>query len=66
MARSVIEAIKDGLWDYEPEENGNENTKSTEALPGSDEKLEVLAQRLREGKPLWHPSDRLCFRDEED
>ena len=66
MARSVIDAIKDGLWDYEPEEPGKEKTNSTEALPGSKEKLDILAERLRAGEPLWHPSDRMCYKDDED
>ena len=29
----------------------------TYAAPGSREKLEVMAQRVRQGSPLWHPND---------
>ena len=29
----------------------------TAALPGSEEKICVLAQRARRGLPLWHPLD---------
>jgi len=29
----------------------------TTALPGSEEKIRVLAQRARLGVPLWHPLD---------
>ena len=36
---------------------------STQALPGTVEKLDVLAQRLESGLPLWHPSDRRTFDD---
>ncbi len=66
MARSVIDAIKDGLWDYEPEESAKEKLPATNALPGSKEKLSVLAERLRAGTPLWHPSDRICYREDEE
>jgi len=67
VARSVIDAIKDGLWDYEPEEPGKQQqTPATNALPGSKEKLNILAERLRSGEPLWNPSDRMCYRDEEE
>jgi hypothetical protein len=30
----------------------------TEAPPGSREKVEVLAERVKRGFPLWHPDDR--------
>ncbi len=29
----------------------------TDALPGSEEKIRVLAERARLGLPLWHPLD---------
>ena len=31
--------------------------KPTEALPGSEAKVEILAERARLGLSLWHPSD---------
>lgn len=31
--------------------------RPTNALPGTREKLEILASRLRDGLPLWHPED---------
>ena len=64
MPRSVIEAIKQGDWNFEP---GQEpvSLKETAALPGTIEKLDVLADRLRQGLPLWHPRDRLTY-DESD
>jgi hypothetical protein len=61
----VIEAIKQGLWDYEPEPDDREEFDSTEALPGTVEKLVVLANRAEQGLPLWHPSDRLTFARED-
>jgi hypothetical protein len=30
----------------------------TDAMPGTKEKLSVLAERVEEGLPLWHPEDR--------
>jgi hypothetical protein len=59
----VLEAIKAGIWDYEPEQTQEANYDSTEALPGSDSKLDILAQRLAQGLPLWHPEDRRTYND---
>jgi hypothetical protein len=55
---SVLDAIKMGHWDFEPAEVPASQYDSTDAMPGTREKLEVLAQRLRNGFPLWHPKDR--------
>lgn len=63
MANSVLEAIKEGIWDYEPEEAREEQYPATPAMPGSDSKLEVLADRLAQGLPLWHPEDRQTYDD---
>ena len=63
VPNSVIEAIQQGIWDYEPEETGEDQFNSTDALPGTDEKLKILADRLSDGKPLWHPEDRLTYAD---
>lgn len=59
MPTSVLDAIKLGVWDFEPEELRIGEFDPTEALPGSREKLDVLAERVRLGLPLWHQSDRL-------
>jgi len=62
----VLEAIKDGVWDFEPEEPGETDPQgyvATRAMPGSNEKLEVLASRLAQGLPLWHPEDRQSFNE---
>ena len=66
MPESVIEAIRQGIWDFEPQETSAGDFECTAALPGSREKLDVLAQRLKEGEPLWHPSDRITFRDNDE
>ncbi len=58
MPKSVLEAIRLGLWDFEPAEVASNEFDGTDAMPGTEEKLEVLAARLEEGLPLWHPSDR--------
>ncbi|NQT16184.1 MAG: hypothetical protein HQ582_25730 [Planctomycetes bacterium] len=58
MPRSVLEAIKMGLWDFEPPEVEYSKYDCTEAMPGTKDKLDVLAQRVRCGLPLWHPKDR--------
>ena len=36
----------------------NDEYGSTSAPAGSQEKLEVMAERIRSGQPLWHPDDR--------
>ncbi|MBI3464579.1 MAG: hypothetical protein HY000_16225 [Planctomycetes bacterium] len=66
MPTSVLEAIKVGVWDFEPQETVERGFSATTALPGTDEKLAVLAERVRMGLPLWHPSDRLQYDDEDD
>ncbi len=63
---SVLDAIRLGQWDYEPHEVDQRNFDSTGALPGSDEKLAIMAERLERGLPLWHPRDRRSWDDEED
>ena len=66
MGISILEAIKLGQWDYEPEVSTVKDFSATLAMPGSDEKLNILAERLTRGLPLWHPSDRLHYQMEED
>lgn len=65
MPRSVIEAVRQGDWNFEPSGQEPVHLKETKALPGTSEKLDVLADRLRQGLPLWHPEDRLTYADEE-
>lgn len=65
MPNSVLDAIKDGIWDFEPNDQQEEDYESTVALPGTGEKLTILADRLELGLPLWHPHDRLTYDDSE-
>ncbi len=58
MPRSVLEAIKEGFWDFEPMEVSFSQFEPSDAMPGTKEKLLVLAERLRCGLPLWHERDR--------
>lgn len=61
MAKSVFEAIQSGEWNYEPESVETQLFAPTDALPGTEEKIEVLCERIRLGLPLWHPSDRQFY-----
>ena len=58
MPRSVLEAIKMGLWDYEPPEVDFSQFDASDAMPGTKAKLSALAERARCGLPLWHVEDR--------
>jgi hypothetical protein len=58
VPESILEAIRKGMWEYEPPEADSRTYDSTEAIPGSTDKLSVLAERVRQGLPLWHPQDR--------
>jgi hypothetical protein len=66
MPRSVLEAIKLGVWDFEPTDLAKQDFQATGAMPGTDAKLSVLAERVRLGLPLWHPSDRQEYDDPRD
>ncbi|MGA2033728.1 MAG: hypothetical protein ABSG68_15855 [Thermoguttaceae bacterium] len=58
MPKSILEAIKQGLWDFEPPEVEQRLFDASDAMPGTREKLRVLAERVRCGLPLWHLADR--------
>ncbi|HEV3417051.1 MAG TPA: hypothetical protein VG056_09570 [Pirellulales bacterium] len=63
MPNSVLEAIKQGHWDFEPQQVPQNEYDATRALPGSDAKLAIMAERLKQGLPLWHPEDVRNFDD---
>lgn len=65
MPRSVLDAIKMGIWDFEPDGHEFADYEATEALPGSEEKLSILSERVQLGLPLWHPDDRRTYDDAE-
>lgn len=66
MPESVLDAIRQGQWDYEPDVVASEEYDCTAALPGSNEKIDILAARAQDGLPLWHPEDRRSFDDSEE
>lgn len=56
--RNVFEAIQKYGHDEDFVPNGGEDFSATTAPAGSKEKLEILADRVLRGQPLWHPEDR--------
>lgn len=50
-------AARRGWGDSEPSRSGQLPAEPTDAVPGSDEKKEVLAKRAEEGTLLHHPQD---------
>jgi hypothetical protein len=60
-----LDAIREGDWFFEPEEVDSGRFQATKALPGTQQKLDVLAARARAGLPLWHADDRTDY-DHED
>lgn len=66
MPKSVLDAIRMGLWNFEPEGVEEVAYEATKALPGSKEKIEVLASRAREGLPLWHRQDQTDYELDQD
>lgn len=61
MPKSILDAVRDGQWDFEPAPCSQRSFQPTEALPGSREKLLILCDRVRRGLPLWHPEDRRFY-----
>jgi hypothetical protein len=58
VPKSVLEAIKMGIWDFEPPEVSYNKFEASDAMPGTREKLTLLAERAQRGLPLWHAKDR--------
>ena len=56
--RNVFNAILEFGHDEEFAPTVTDSFSPTGAPAGSAEKLEVMARRIREGLPLWHPDDR--------
>jgi hypothetical protein len=69
-SKNVIDEIQRFGTDegFELEEKGEnaEGPTSTDAVPGSSEKIEILRQRLANGEPLWVKDDRRYYRAEDD
>jgi hypothetical protein len=55
---TVLDAIRMKLWDFEPSDLDSEDFKACSSMPGTPDKLSILAERVRRGLPLWHPADR--------
>lgn len=56
--RNVFEAITKYGHDEDFVPHISDDFDPTEAPAGSREKLDILAERVRRGQPLWHPEDR--------
>lgn len=63
MTKSVLDAIREGNWSFEPEVVETGSFDATRAVPGTSEKLRVLAERVSAGLPLWHERDRADYED---
>ena len=56
--RNVFEAILECGHDEDFAPVESEDHRGTDAPAGSHEKLDVMAERIRMGVPLWHDDDR--------
>jgi hypothetical protein len=56
--RNVFQAILECGHDEDFVPTESDDFRPTEAPAGSKAKLDVLAERVKRGVPLWHPSDR--------
>jgi hypothetical protein len=56
--RNVFEAILECGHDEDFVPVETEDFVPTDAPAGSKEKLDILAERVRRGQPLWHTGDR--------
>jgi len=56
--RNVFEAISMFGHDEDFAPLETDEFSATEAPAGSPEKLDILAERIRQGLPLWHDEDR--------
>ena len=61
--KNVLDAIREGDWFFEPTDVPSGQYEATRAIPGTEEKLAVLAARARAGLPLWHEADRADYED---
>jgi hypothetical protein len=59
--RNVFEAILECGHDEDFVPVATEDFSATDAPAGSRKKLEILAERVKNGLPLWHPEDRCDY-----
>ena len=58
---NVFDAILKYGHDEDFVPNQDDDFEATGCPAGSREKLDVLAERIRQGQPLWHPEDRADY-----
>ena len=61
QVNNVFEAILKYGHDEDFAPRSNKEFGATQAPASSREKLEVLAERVRKGQPLWHDDDRADY-----
>ncbi len=61
VRRNVFDAILETGHDEDFVPMETDEFCPTDAPAGSPAKLEVLAERVRKGLPLWHPEDRVDY-----
>ena len=61
IMKNVFDAILETGHDEDFVPIVTEDFRPTDAPAGSPAKLEVLAERIRKGLPLWHPEDRVDY-----
>ncbi len=59
--RNVFEAILECGHDEDFVPAETNEFMATDAPAGSKVKIEILAERIRRGMPLWHPEDRVDY-----
>jgi hypothetical protein len=59
--RNVFEAILECGHDEDFIPQPSDDFSATDAPAGSRAKIEVLAERVQRGLPLWHPDDRTDY-----
>lgn len=59
--KNVFEAILKYGHDEDFAPQTDEDFRATLSPAGSKEKLDVLADRVRRGEPLWHEEDRADY-----
>ena len=61
QTRNVFEAILKYGHDEDFIPFASEEFSATDAPAGSREKIDVLAERIAKGLPLWHEEDRIDY-----
>jgi hypothetical protein len=52
VSNSILEAVKMGLWEFLPHTVDFSELEAPDSIPGTREKLEVLAEHLRSDVPV--------------